>query len=225
MLKTYGPILQKEFIAHFDKHKEYLETGKNFLSLTVADHLVKSILKAQKEELISNPTAQLFIEEVEGEFTKELNIQLEKSEKLVKFVGFIDRIDNFEDEVRIIDYKSGTCNTDKVKIPSTRGGNSPQDVLLNVLSKKHYVFQLLVYNMLYKARYPQKPYPGKTGILSMVNLKDGIFFLDNKLKEAASMDDLMELFEECLQQIIAEIYDETIPFEHNPDAQYCQYCG
>jgi hypothetical protein len=54
---------------------------------------------------------------------------------------------------------------------------------------------------------------------------DGGAFLDNKLKEAANMEDLMELFEECLQQIIAEIYDETKAFEHNPDAQYCQYCG
>lgn len=99
MLKTYGPILQEEFIAHFDKHKEYLETGKNFLSLTVADHLVKRILKAQKEELLSNPTSQLFIEEVEGEFTKSLKVQVAKGEKLIKFVGFIDRIDNFNNEV------------------------------------------------------------------------------------------------------------------------------
>lgn len=79
--------------------------------------------------------------------------------------------------------------------------------------------------MLYKERYPEKSYPEKTGILSMVNLNDGIFFLENKLKQAASMDELMELFEESLSDIIAEIYDESLPFEHNPDAKFCQYCN
>lgn len=224
MLKSYGVILQSEFKKHFDHKDEYLKTGKNFLSLNVADHLMKSILKSQREELIQNPDCKLFIKEVEGKFTKDLDIQLAQHKKRIKFVGYIDRIDDFNNETRIIDYKSGTCDTEKVKIASARG-KSEVESLIATLAKKPYVFQLLVYNMMYKEKHPDLPYPKKTGILSMVNLKDGIFYLENKLTKGDDIDDLMDLFIESLEKIVEEIYDEEIPFEHNSDAKYCKYCG
>lgn len=222
MMKEFPTLLQTEFIKHFDNKKEHLTTGKNYLSLQVAEFLMQKILKHQKQKLEENPDAKLFIDCVEGEFSKEIIVEIDKHQKLIRFTGFIDRIDNFNEQTRILDYKSGKCDESKVKISKKRNATSDLEALKINLKDNHFVFQLLIYNMLYKEAFPNASYPENTGITSMVNIEDSPYFLTNKLTE--DTESLMELFEETIHSIIRDIYDLEQPFEHNPDSKFCQYC-
>ena len=224
MLKTYAPLLQSEFISHFNNKKEYLKSGKNYLSIQVAEFLMEKILKQQKKELEENPTTPLFITCVEGSFSKKIEVEINKLKKTIRFKGFIDRIDDYQDQARILDYKSGKCDKTKVTIPKQRKGSSLSESLRKTLGSSNYIFQLLIYNMLYKENFPKLPYPERTGIISMVNIDESPFFLDNKLTNGDTAA-LMEIFEETINAIIQDIYDRDLPFEHNPESKYCKYCN
>lgn len=224
MLKSFPTLLQAEFIKHFDNKKEHLTTGKNFLSIQVAEFLMKKILTKQKKELEVEPSAKLFIECVEGNFSKEIKVEVEKEIKTIRFTGFIDRIDDYLENIRILDYKSGKCDEDKVKIPGVSKGKTAVETLKKTLESKHYVFQLLIYNMLYKESFPNQPYPKQTGIISMVNIDESPFYLTNKLTDNDT-DKLMAVFEETIHSIIQDIYNVDLPFEHNPESKYCKYCN
>jgi hypothetical protein len=60
------------------------------------------------------------------------------------------------------------------------------------------------------------------GIISMNNLKESPYYLVNNL--TSSMDELMEVYEEAIQLLIGQIYDPATTFEHDIQAQYCNYC-
>jgi len=142
----------------------------------------------------------------------------------VNFIGFIDRIDDFEGKKRIIDYKSGKCTETDVKLTKASKKNPTEEVVILELIKKlkssKYVFQMLVYNMLFHEKFGE--YPEKVGIISMVNLNDGPFYLDNQLTETT--EELMDLFEKALTQIVRDLYDGSVDFEHDVKSLYCDYC-
>lgn len=63
----------------------------------------------------------------------------------------------------------------------------------------------------------------KIGIISMVNLNDGPFYLDSQMTE--TIEELMELFEKALTKIVSDLYDTGVDFEHDVKSDYCDYCG
>lgn len=79
---------------------------------------------------------------------------------------------------------------------------------------------MLVYNMLFFEKFGE--YPDKVGIISMVNLNDGPFYLDNQLTETT--EELMDLFVKALTQIVSDLYDGAVDFEHDVKNLYCDYC-
>lgn len=214
-------VLKEQFESYYAYNKEVLLSGKNYLSYEVATHLTQRFLQTESTQL-KREKANVYIESLEAVFERTLVVSIDGEDKKINFKGYIDRIDRFNGELRLLDYKSGKCATDQVTITDMKRSNAENESehLLNQLKKKPYVFQLLLYNYLYFGKY--KRYPEKTGIISMVNVQDGPFFLVNKL--TANVPELMELFESVLEELIREIYDPTIFFEHNPTARFCMYC-
>ncbi len=225
MLGQQKRILEQQFINFFHYEKHQAIEGKNYLSLEVAQLLASNFLKKEKDEL-QHENDSLFIIGLEMKMKKSLLLNIFGTEKTINFTGYIDRIDEFKGEKRILDYKSGKCTEDDVKITRPRKKNvSEEDTiehLVGQLKSKKYVFQLLVYNMLFHEKF--KYYPEKTGIISMVNLNDGPFYLENKLTD--TLEELMDLFEKALVNIISRLYDTEIPFEHEDKGKfsYCSYC-
>jgi hypothetical protein len=219
-MKTQLPdLLRKDFENHYQHNKEVLLTGKNYLSYEIANHLSLNFLK-KEQSLLKKESGHFFIESLESSFERTLEIELEGLVKTIHFKGIIDRIDRFGGEVRLLDYKTGKCDTSKVKVAPKRNANSDVEALIDNLNKSQYAFQLLMYNFLYFGKYQR--YPQKTGIISLVNLKEGPFYLENTLTE--DLPSLMKLFEEALIIIITEIYDKALPFEHDAKSLYCKYC-
>lgn len=225
MMKQQHFIMKQHFIDFFHYEKAQNIEGKNYLSLEIAQLLTSKFLQKEQKELRSEG-GHLFIIGLEMHLKKSLTLNIQNEDKTVNFTGFIDRIDEFNGEKRILDYKSGKCTKSDVKITAAPKKVTDDEGRINHLVKKlkssKYAFQLLVYNMLFFEKFGE--YPGKTGIISMVNLKEGPFYLENELTD--TIEELMNLFENALAQIISELYDTEIPFEHTDKSQlsYCSYC-
>lgn len=221
MIRTFKPILKEKFEEHFAFNKQSILEGKNFLSLEVASHLVNRFLKEERQLLKANK-AHLYIEGLEIEMSANIRINIGDREQLVRFVGIIDRIDEVDGGSRIIDYKSGACKPEDVTIKgfTTDKESTMTEKLIKNIKKHKYVLQLLIYNWMYRENYGS--YPLKTGIISMVNVSDGPFYLKNELTE--DLDSLMELFEDALCQIIGELFDTNELIHHNIDSSFCDYC-
>lgn len=222
MRQKQKEVMRSKFLEFFNYEEDQSLDGKNYLSLEIAQHLTDQFLKKEEREL-KEQKGHLFIVGLEMKFEKQLKLHVSGKEKTVKFIGYIDRIDEVDGERRIIDYKSGKCDQSEVKL-SVRGKNPSEEAklngLVNKLKSSKYAFQLLIYNLLYQEKFGV--YPDKTGIISMINLNEGPFYLDNQLTETT--EELMELFEKALTIILEELYDVDIPFEHNTQSQFCDYC-
>ena len=223
MIKKQGAVMKQHFYTFFNLEANQNLEGKNYLSLEIAQHLTERFLQKEKKSL-KDHKGHLFIVALEMELTKTLKLNIHGKEKEVNFIGFIDRVDDFEGKKRIIDYKSGKCTENDVKLTKASAkAKTEEDVVLEFVKKlksSKYVFQMLVYIMFFHEKFGE--YPDKVGIVSMVNLNDGPFYLDNQLTETT--EELMDLFEKALTKIVSDLYDTSVDFEHDVKSLYCDYC-
>ncbi len=216
MLKHYEYELNQEFSKHFNNDKEAFSKGKNLLSYKMALELTERFLKKEKE-FLSEQTEPVFIESLERELRTELELEIFGEKKKVNLKGFVDRIDSIGGKYRIIDYKSG-----KVSQGDTETNKKvDKDVLVtNCLNKKH-VLQLIMYCYLFKVNFNEMP--REASIISFININDGVFKLDTA---NFSLEEVVDLFPEILQEIVEKMYNTEEDFEHDATKQFsfCAYC-
>lgn len=220
MLNEFEPILRTAFEDYYKNNKEVILKGKNLLSFEMAKHLTQRFLLAEQKLLTKNK-GHLQIYALEMKLQHYAVFHIMGEDKKVAFRGYIDRVDIWNSSFRILDYKTGTCKTDDVHIKAIRREKDPVRALKKQLKTKKYVFQLLIYQMLFYAAH--KRYAEYAGIVSLVNIKDGPFYLQNEL--TPDLPSLMELFENALSELLNDIYDPSALFEHDPSSRFCLYCG
>jgi CRISPR/Cas system-associated exonuclease Cas4 (RecB family) len=225
--KYVDPAKLSENIAGTEKYlmdafREYyhegdLEHGKNHLIFKVSLFLVNQFIKQEVEDILAsgNPAASLKIISLEDQFSSLLKCQVADKEIEVRIKGKTDRIDQWEDTIRIIDYKTGSVQPGELKIKSW-------DKLISD-PKMAKAFQLLMYAYLY---YRNQPIPGiriQTGNISMRRISEG--FLSVKLPQDQEIGkESMEIFEELLKDLLEKILDPKIPFIQTEDVENCTYC-
>jgi CRISPR/Cas system-associated exonuclease Cas4 (RecB family) len=169
------------------------------------DLLMQEVIKKLVWQILENDIneAPLFIVSVEQNFDRKIIV----GDRTIKLKGVIDRLDERNGELRVLDYKTGQ---DDAKLPKDP---------LNVFSdpKNKTAFQLLFYLYLVQ--------PIKEGR----KIKAGIFKLsrENQFTYLKTDDEaLFELtdFENNFKKLVAEIFDQTKPFEQTTDTRRCKYC-
>lgn len=214
MLKKYEMMITKEFLKHFNNDRSSFDSGKNLLSYEMAKELTKRIL-LQEKEFLSKQTESVFIEYLEVNFEKSLELEIHGNKKQFNIKGTIDRIDSIGNKFRIIDYKSGKVEDDEVRSTHTE----IEGLVKSFGSKKH-VLQLLFYAFLYENAVGQ--IPNEVGIVSLVRPSSGVFPLT---LTKSDLQQAVKDFPEALSQIFEEMYSKEIPFEHVPKQfSYCKYC-
>ena len=212
MLDTFKKNLYKGFLDHFDQDESLFKTGKNRLSYEMAVEITKNVL--EKELLfIKGLSEPLYIEQIEAEMHTDLMIPFDGGFKKLRFKGYIDRIDRIGNSYRVIDYKTGKVKKEEVVYQTSNKGLIP-----SFLKCKH-AFQLSLYCLFFKDQYGVLPDEAK--ITSLINVKEdfNLTFKDGELS------DMMPVLHELLSEVLDQLTDVELPFEHNPDADYCQYCS
>lgn len=211
MIHGYKSILHNQFLDFFGGDESLFKNGKNLLSYEMAMEITKNVLIKEKE-FLSNTSEAVYIEQVEAAMKTEIEVNVNGQLKKIKFKGYIDRIDRIGDKYRVIDYKSGKVNDDDVKF------NLLEDGLKQSFKKTKHALQLTLYCLFFKEKY--NCFPDQAIIMSLVK-SDKLFVLSYE-KEIEGMT---HVFKDLVEELLNEIYNLDVHFEHDSDAKYCGYCA
>ena len=180
---------------------EDVDVGKNLLIREILTGMMVNFLKKEKEELIAIEREGQLLSLLGLEMELDTHITLTSGQK-VKLKGVIDRVDRVGDNIRVMDYKTGSVVDSNLKINDISDLRQPKE--------KNKSLQLLMYAYLYYARHNEEG-PISAGIISLRNVnKWPMPFRIGKNEEVSK--ELAEEFESFLRMIMEEIFDETIPF-------------
>ncbi|MFD1551583.1 hypothetical protein DNU06_03240 [Putridiphycobacter roseus] len=217
-LKVY---LKEEYLKVFQP-KDF-EFGQNKLSYEVSIKFLEDFIDLQIKEL-KKVDFPIFVKHLEEDIETTFEWEINGKQKKVKIKGQADRIDQLGSIYRIIDYKSGKCDSEKVKLNKKVEQDGFQSVFEDKENKKAYAIQLLMYASMFKGMFPEHK-PFTAGIISMINLKDWVQNVGTQEDENYISDTLLEKFQEELKETVKLMYSQGFEYKHNPKAKYCDYCG
>ena len=211
MEKIAKDLVVKHFKIHFKNGD--ISTGKNRLIFEVANRFVTNFLTKEKE-LVSDKNNQLKIIATEENLSAEIHI--DGIEFPIKLHGNVDRVDELNGEIRIIDYKSGMVKGSELKVLDFEQLREKE---------QHKAIQVLLYAYLYsKNKRFDFSKNLKAGIYSFKNLNQGflaINFSSNYRKpDTIIPEEKLNGFIEELKKYIKEIYDPEIDFIEPADLKY-----
>ena len=142
-------------------------------------------------------------------------IEIDGKQTGINLKGFIDRIDEKDGYLRIIDYKTGRVNAADLKLKTWEDLNTP--------GKHDKIFQLLFYTHLYSLAHGI-PHTGiQAGIFSFRNLSNGL--ITPVLPEGKSIHESIPDFGEVLAALVASLFDPAIPIRQTDEIKVCEYCS
>jgi len=207
MLNTAKTKIHDVVKHHFSK--SYMEgdirTGKNLIAFNVVKRYISNFIDL---EIIDTKNHEIKIVGIEQKLSIPLTIPGIEFPVVLK--GKLDRIDQRDGLLRIIDYKTGKVESKNVEIVDWEVITTDYDY-----SK---AFQLLCYALMYATDHHSVE-TLESGIISLKNLNAGILRFATKphkgsrTKEYSITADTLLLFKEELSRLIIEICNPEIPLQ------------
>jgi hypothetical protein len=197
-------LLDDEVLKQFKLvYKEgEIKKGRNLLAFEVAKRNVSNFLKVELESIKNGDAIKILA--LEQRFERIL--EHPSLPFPIKIGGSVDRIEEHNGNIRIIDYKTGKVEKASVALKSWK--NLTEEI------KNDKIIQVLAYAFMYEKE--SKGQPIEAGIISFKNLKSG--FLPFNFKEGKEENKIIdeEILSNYLEQMVLllnEILDEETPFE------------
>ena len=173
--------------------------GKNFIAFEVAKRNIFNFLNAEKKAIENGEIIRV----LETESSLECIINNDRLPYAVKVAGKVDRIEERNGVIRIIDYKTGKVEAKNLKIDGFEG--------LTTEIKNDKVIQLLCYALMYHEKFGLPINGIETGIISFKNLKNG--FLPLQIEGVQKIDNKILInFTDELVRLIVEVLSESKSF-------------
>lgn len=200
MLSRANSEVEKQFREVYKEGE--IKKGKNLLAFEVAKRNVFNFLNEEKKLIENGDTVKVLALEISLERTLE-DARLPFS---VKIAGNVDRIEQRNGKIRIIDYKTGKVELRSVQLKNWNG------LTLDIKNDK--IIQLLCYAFMYEEQ--KNGMEMEAGIVSFKNMRAG--FLPFGIKEDKNVDvvitpDILDAFKAEVITLITEILNAEIPFE------------
>lgn len=178
-----------------------IKQGRNLLAFEVAKRNVTNFLKIELENIKNGDVVKiLFLEKRFENILEHPSLPFP-----IKIGGEVDRIEERNQKIRIIDYKTGKVEAKNVKLSSWNG--LTDDI------KNDKIIQLLAYSFMFETE--NNVLPVEVGIISFKNLKAGFMpFVFKEAKESTVNvnDTIRNDYLEQIVLLLTEILDPTIPF-------------
>jgi hypothetical protein len=199
------PEIKNKVEKHFNTtyKKGGMNSGKNLIAFEVITRYIEKFITQEIEECKNHQ-----IKIVALEAAVEINLNVPNLDYPVKLKGKLDRIDEKDGLLRIIDYKTGNVNSSNVEIVDW------PDITEDYKFSK--AFQLMCYALLYEQSLDARPM--EAGIISFKNINSGLLRFATKSapksrsKTTTIDSDTRSAFRQQLFELIQEICDPTIPF-------------
>jgi ATP-dependent helicase/nuclease subunit B len=202
-------------IKHFKKEFKNgdISTGKNRLIFEVANRFVANFL-AKEKELLREPNNRLKI--IATEENLAAKIEIDGIDFPIKLHGQVDRVDELNGVLRIIDYKTGMVKSTDLKVLSFEDMRTKE---------QHKAIQVLLYAFLYtKSKKYNFNQPLEAGIYSFKNLNAGFlpinFSSNSKNPDLAITQEKLDEFLEEIKTYIREVYSPEVDFIQPADLKY-----
>lgn len=131
--------------------------------------------------------------------------------------GKIDRADEKEESVRVIDYKTGADKLEFAGIDSLFARNT---------NRNKAAFQTFLYAHAYQLKKSTK-YPITPGLFNRTNLFSSIFAFGLRLDKQPLTDiaSHQTAFASLLKQTLEDLYDPSKPFQQTTHQKNCEFCS
>ena len=209
-------IQSKELVTKYFKEEFKngdISTGRNRLIFEVAKRFVTNFLN-QEKELLQDKNNQLKILATEENLATE--IAIDGIDFPIKIHGQVDRVDELNGTLRIIDYKTGMVSSSNLRVLDFEDLRD---------DKHHKAIQVLLYAYLYtKSKNYNFDQPLEAGIFSFKNLNNGFLPVDfssnYRKKDVEITSEKLEEFIIEIKTYIKEIYNLEIDFIEPADLKY-----
>ena len=198
---------RKEYFSDYPADQPLELSGKNLL---VKDIILQYIHQLLRTDQRFTPFRPLGLEvPCEGSLTFEAGGE----QKRVTLAGTIDRVDEQEGVIRIIDYKTGQSKGSFRDVPSLFEGKGQHDAL-----------QAMIYARL----YDQQHQPGKPLIPGLYYFREiygsGFDYRLKMGKTPVTYGPEADKLEKGLQQVMSQLFDPSRPFAQTDDRNACRMC-
>lgn len=223
--KNYNSLLNEvmEDSGELKRFSKNLK-GKNLLLKGVIEKLIVKVLENDKSH------APIKLLEVEREFIKELSLSPGNKKQTIKIGGRIDRIEEKDNTLRILDYKTGRVKKNVKSIS--------ESVLENLFTDPGYkeYFQIMMYMYLYKdeAKACLPELNTSTEVYTQVehrqgkNIEAGIYPLkalgSGEINFIDAPAGMLNEFESKLIKLLEELFNPAISFTQTDDEDRCKFC-
>jgi CRISPR/Cas system-associated exonuclease Cas4 (RecB family) len=210
---TINKLIDEMFIENFrlNPNEKVDYEGQRLIVREIVKRFATRILQQDKAR------APFVMEAVEAQGLL-YNVKIDHAPGYVVIGGMIDRIDRKDNELRIIDYKTGR---DKLEFDSL------DSLFVRDVSRNKAAFQTFLYALLHKANHPTH---GMTVLPGLIN-RDYLFgkqsdfgFTLKKGEVVQATDQMMNEFELHLRKILEEIFNPEEVFDQVLQIETCSYC-
>jgi len=180
-----------------------ISRGKNLIAFHVVRRYIENFIALEIEDVKQHSIKLIGLEE---KLQVELNVP--EIDFPIRLKGKLDRIDEKDGILRIIDYKTGRVTSTQVEIVAWEEITSDYEY-----SK---AFQLLCYALMHQKEATSSTV--EAGIISFKNLSAGLMRFATKPKKGSRTKDhvitpeILELFAQELKKLVLEICNPDIPF-------------
>ena len=198
-----------EIVGHHFK-TEYKQgdvtKGKNLIIYEIAKHYISNFLKLESKAIKEGNTIKILAIETNNK----VSIEIEGLDFPIVLNGKVDRVDSCNGVTRIIDYKSGRVEQNKVEIVNWEDITTDYD-------KYSKSFQILMYAYMMN-KQKKIALPVEAGIISFKRLGSGFMKFGKKeskgtrTKDNSITEDTLIAFEIELKKLILEICNPNINF-------------
>ncbi len=209
LLRKVHQVVKEVFIEFGYDPENGLE-GKNYLSMQLIERACKWFITHDLEEAKRNPFVIEMLER-KNLFQYLLNVPLGEGIVPIRLDGNFDRLDRFKNQLRIVDYKTGTVALQsKVEITKIfeRSKSTPPKELQGMM----YAFLLS----------EKEPYGNHSSTVGFYSLKKSGKAMQYMNKGEAIPASLIQDFKEKLTTVIQEILVND--FEQTDKIVVCKYC-
>jgi ATP-dependent helicase/nuclease subunit B len=193
--------INEEVINQFKKtfRSGTFSKGKNLIIFEVAKRYISNFIAYELLEIKAGNKIKI----IQIESSLEVDIDLSELEFPIKIGGKVDRVDEYNGQMRIVDYKTGRVNQGDLEIKDWE--------IITQDYKYSKAVQVLAYALMIDKKLPISS--AEAGIISFKNLNSGFLKFGTKTpKNYTITQKTLELYRVKLKKLILEICNPHIPF-------------
>lgn len=173
---------------------------------------------------IDRQRAPFWLRAVETKIQMQLPVHTSEGIKNMVLSGYIDRVDEKDGVVRMVDYKTGG---DKTEFAHLEGLLEPHGEKLNKGA-----LQTMLYALMFRHQFAEvQQFEPALVVLRRLQQADYadtmVQLLEKETKTLLSADEMeayLDRTRQGLQQVLQELFDPQVPFDQTPHLTTCSYC-